>query len=264
MNDKLMTYVKNHLDEITEISVSTNITGYLDTPYGKVIVKIHYLNEDTLSPFWKKMEFLFSSNFEKQRTCMNSLLAILSKNPHIPCPKLLGVDEDLKISVFSFMGGDIWEPDEFPKNRSIEEQLGCFIGYNHCMNVDAVELPGAKSSDEFPKRLRDFLLQNVKSDKLPNFCKNELDEDFHTDGYVLMMADISANQFLFNNDSISAIVDFDAYVIGPLEWELELIELCISDIESLKKGYEVYRNYPDMHHTRGLYDFVMNLDIDNH
>lgn len=259
MNDKLMTYVINHLDEITEISVSTNITGYLDTPYGKVIVKKQYLNEDTLSPFWKKLEFLFSSNFEKQRTCMNSLLAILSKNPHIPCPKLLGVDENLKISVFSFMDGDIWEPDEFPKNQSIEEQLGRFIGYNHCLNVDDVELPGAKSSDEFPKRLRDFLLQNVKSDKLPNFSKNVLDNNFHTEGYVLMMADISANQFLFSQDSIRAIVDFDAYVIGPLEWELVLIESCVHDIESFKKGYETYQNYPDTAKTRELYNFLMNL-----
>jgi hypothetical protein len=77
--------------------------------------------------------------------------------------------------------------------------------------------------------------------------------------YSLIMTDTSANQFLFEENKITACVDLNAYVIGPKEWELALIENCVKDIDSFKKGYEQYQPLPGLDGTREFYIFMMAL-----
>jgi hypothetical protein len=79
--------------------------------------------------------------------------------------------------------------------------------------------------------------------------------------YSLIMPDISANQFVFSQDlnKINAVVDFDAYVIGPREWELSIIELCLSNRKFFKDGYEVYCEMPELSESRDFYRFFSYL-----
>ncbi len=253
-----MNIVRRHLADAQALSVSTNSTGILPTPAGKVIVKKQMLAPDRLSPFWERMRFLFDSNFTAERAGMPEITRLLRENPHVPCASLIGTDEEERLSVFSFMEGESWEPDEFPEGEKIAYRLGQFIGFLHSKEFDFCGLPGGKKVTDFPERLRQYAAEkSAGREELPAACRNFLENGLPETTYSLMMADISANQFLFKEDDIAAIVDFDAYVIGPREWELELIEATVSDMESFKKGYETYRPYPDMTQTRGLYAFIM-------
>jgi hypothetical protein len=67
-----------------------------------------------------------------------------------------------------------------------------------------------------------LLKVNKKTMKLPSL------------GSFLIMTDISANQFLFEVNEITACVDLDVYVIGPREWELALLENYVKDMDCFK------------------------------
>ena len=76
-----------------------------------------------------------------------------------------------------------------------------------------------------------------------------------------MMADISANQFLFSEafDRLEAVVDLDAYVIGPREWELAVLKACVPDWESFLQGYEEKLPFPRLGESERYYSFLMAL-----
>lgn len=88
------------------------------------------------------------------------------------------------------------------------------------------------------------------------------EEELFISGYSLIMADISANQFLYSNDmkTFTANIDLDAYVVGPREWELALISACVSDMENFQKGYEEYIPMPELKQPKRFYQFLMNLN----
>ena len=257
--ETIMREVRRHLADVQVFNSSTNAIGTLLTSAGKVIVKRQLLSNDDLSPFWTRMRVLFDSDFTSQRAAMPEIVRLLNENPHIPAASLIGTDEEEKLSVFSFMEGDAREPDEFPEGEKIAYRLGQYIGFLHTREFPFCGLPGGQKVTDFPERLRRYIAKKAAGqENIPAACQTVLSEGLPATTYSLMMADISANQFLFRADDIAAVVDFDAYVIGPREWELELIEAVVSDMTSFKKGYETYRPYPDMTCTRGLYDFVMN------
>ena len=257
MDDRgIMEYVLNHLSERRVLSCSTNETSLLDTPGGKVIVKRCRMKKDRLSPFWDRIRLLFGLDISGGHPAIQEILSLYQDNPHIACTRLIGLSDET--SVFSFMEGDSWEPDEFPVGASIARQLGRFIGYNHKRVSSFCGVPGQPSVDDFSERLRAYVLSKLEGQEAPEAVQRFLDKGLPDTGYALIMTDISANQFLFSGDSISACVDFDACVFGPREWELELIEACVSDMDAFREGYEEYLPYPDMSEIRGLYDFVMN------
>lgn len=257
MNDSgIMEYVASHLSERRILSCSTNETSFMETPGGKVIVKRCLMKKDRLSPFWERIRFLFGLDISGGHPAMKEIISLYQENPHIPCTRLIGQAGD--ISVFSFMEGDSWEPDEFPQSAAIARQLGRFIGFNHIRSGDFCGVPGQPNVEDFSERLRAYVLSRLTRREAPEAVRRFLENGLADTGYALIMTDISANQFLFGGDSISACLDFDACVFGPREWELELLEACISDMDAFREGYEEYLPYPDISKTGGLYDFVMN------
>ena len=59
------------------------------------------------------------------------------------------------------------------------------------------------------------------------------------------MVDICADQFLFENETVTTCIDLDGYVIGPVEWELSFLKTQIKDWDSFKSGYETYQPMPE-------------------
>lgn len=251
-----MRYVLENLESRRVLSCSTNETSVMETPVGRVIVKRCRMKKDRLSPFWEKIRRLFSLDISGGHPAIEEILSLYQENPHIPCTRLIGQTEE--ISVFSFMEGDSWEPDEFPEGAGIARQLGRFIGYNHQKAGAFCGVPGQPPVTDFPERLRRYVLEKLAGREASGAVARFLENGLPATGCALIMTDISANQFLFGEDSVSACVDFDACVFGPREWELELLEQCVADMDAFREGYEEYLPYPDMTATRGLYDFVMN------
>lgn len=74
------------------------------------------------------------------------------------------------------------------------------------------------------------------------------------------MVDICADQFLYEGENIAACVDLDAYVIGPVEWELSFLKKQVEDWDSFKAGYETYQNMPTFEKISDFFFFIMGLN----
>lgn len=51
----------------------------------------------------------------------------------------------------------------------------------------------------------------------------------------------------------AGVVDLDAYVIGPREWELTILEMCITQPAAFRRGYEHYLPLPSFAPFRNFY-----------
>lgn len=265
--EDLKKYVQSNMEDFHVISISTNKVMEFSYQGADYILRKQLLSEEQLSPFWEMMRDVFGSDFTKQRACIKTIYDLLERNPHIKPAGLVLVDEENKYQIYRKMSGNQWEPDEFPESKDIAYQLGQFIGYNHSLNIDDYDLPGANNSC-LHQKLINYMEANISAHwnseteldiKVRNYFENLKARTVQSSGYSLIMTDLSANQFLFEDDGITACVDLDAYVIGPREWELALIKNCVKDYESFKKGYENYQILPELEETMDYYIFLMAL-----
>lgn len=265
--EDLKKYVQINMNDFKVISISTNkVMGfsYNGTDY---ILRKQLLSEEQLSPFWQMMKDVFGSDFTKQRACIKNVYDLLEKNPHIRPASLVLVDQEEKYQIYRKMAGNPWDPDKFPAGKDIAYQLGQFVGYNHSINIDYCDIPGRNNSC-LHKKLKNYMeaiisshwnSETVLDHKVREYFEKLKTKTIQSNGSSLIMTDLSANQFLYEENSITACVDLDAYVIGPKEWELALIKNCVEDYESFKKGYEYYQILPDMEDTMDYYLFIMSL-----
>ncbi len=261
-------YIQENMERFQVLSVSTNKVLAFSYKGKAYIVKKQTLPDDQLSPFWQMMKAVFGSSFQKQRACMKTICGLLEENPHISPARLVLVDEAERMQVFEKMPGEAWEPDEFPDGAGIAYQLGQFIGYHHSRCYEAFELPGTgigNLKEKIMRHMEETISFHWNGDDTLDTSVREYFEklkaaDITCGDMSLIMADISANQFLFEGDKITACVDLDAYVLGPKAWELALIQNCVKDMESFKRGYEEYLKFPDMDKAFGFYVFLMALN----
>jgi hypothetical protein len=266
-----MKNIKEHIQENMEhfqlLSFGTNKVLAFSYKEKEYVVKKQALLDDHLSPFWRMMKDIFGSGFQKQRACMKTVCGLLEENPHIPPARLVLADEENKLQVFEKMPGGAWDPDEFPEGAGIAYQLGQFIGFNHSRSYEDFDLPGTGIGN-LKKKIMCYMEETISLhwngiDALDASVREYFIKlkatDIACDGLSLIMTDISANQFLFEGDRITACVDLDAYVLGPKAWELALIQNCVKDMESFKRGYEKYLMFPCFKEEYIFYMFLMAL-----
>ena len=242
------------------------------------ILKESALLPDNLSPFWYAMREIYGTDFALQRKNIRSLLEVLRKNPHIETANLVYVNEEQGYQVFEEAAGRKYEPDNFPDEEAAAFQLGQYIGYLHRTSYESygVYPPEKGKRGDFTAAMvacMEKLIQRWwKEDKR---VKEEFErirkQKIMPSSYSLIMTDISANQFVFSEDlkGIKAVVDFDAYVVGPREWELTVLEGCLKSRDAFRRGYEIYRKMPDLNEYQTFYLFFSylcdpweNMDLD--
>jgi len=79
----------------------------------------------------------------------------------------------------------------------------------------------------------------------------------------IIMLDLWPSQFLMSENRISALIDIESYVVGPVELELVLIELWLQNLSPFKQGYfSQGTQWPDFEENRELYRFFLFLLYD--
>ena len=222
---------------------------------------------ENLSPFWIMMKNIFSFTFEKQNSQLPKLYSILKDNTHIPVAPFVISDKD--IMIYEFVEGESFDSDEFPKGENNAYKLGKFIGYNHKVAHKNCGIYGIEDVNNFFEKVFSHIKENIKLhwntnsqiDKKVNQYFNLLNKnDFTSSKFSLTMIDICADQYLYKNENIICCIDLDAYVIGPVEWELTFLKNQIEDWQSFKSGYETYQSLPDFEKSSKLYLFLMALN----
>jgi hypothetical protein len=157
----------------------------------------------------------------------------------------------------------------FPDNKDIHFQLGKYIGYMQKSEYEYYGTVYNHNKDSFKNDIYNFSENIIKK-----YWTNKNDIKNHFDGvlkdtavfnkFSLIMPDISANQFIYSHDleKINGVIDLDAYIIGPKELELTILELCIPNTECadyFKKGYELYNKLPILKNYRKIFRFISYL-----
>ena len=263
----ILSYAKNNLHTFKEIEISSNKIHLFEYNGKKYISKTPLMIRENLSPFWIMMKNIFSFIFEKQNSQLQKLYSILKDNPHIPVAPFVISDKD--IMIYEFVEGESFDSDEFPKGENNAYKLGKFIGYNHKVAHKNCGIYGIEDVNNFFEKVFSHIKENIKLhwntnsqiDKKVNQYFNLLSKnDFTSTKFSLTMIDICADQFIYKNENIICCVDLDAYVIGPVEWELTFLKNQIEDWQSFKSGYETYQSLPDFEKSSKLYLFLMALN----
>jgi len=254
-------------------SKSSNQLYYFEADNNQLVLKTPNLELSNLSPFWKQLRNIFGSDFITQTNNVTSLVKYLNRNPYIKVPEVFYSETEEKVfQVFQRIEGRDYEPDEFPSNEELNYQLGQYIGWMHSHRFNGYGIYSynlrLKSSTQFLEDVLASMESIIKehwstNEEVRNYFDNiESVMPKEIGSFGLIMADISANQFVYSNDfkRINSVVDIDAYVIGPINLELTVLEMCFTNCSSFKKGYEEYCKLPNFNSFRAFYRFLIYLN----
>lgn len=233
---------------------------------ARYVVKLPKAVRENVSPFWQQMDAMFGINRVTQLTALPEVAARLQQQGIVPVPQVIQVETapDAAYAIVTQLDGVAHEPDEFPDSAAIHYQLGQYVGYLHTQayagygNVVMAQLqPKADFLATLVTNMhrtvttfwQDQPALHAQIDQV--MAMSEPDPLFSS--AALIMIDISANQFVYQQDRISGVVDLDAYVIGPIEWELSMLEMCITDPVAFRQGYECYSTLPAFAPFRAIY-----------
>ena len=271
MNDGILDFAKENLTAFEKGSVSSNEIYFFEYDGKKYVLKKPLMVGTNLSPFWQMMKNVFNFTFEKQTAALPKVYDILKDNPHIHAATFIAADEN--IMIYSFEEGQSWDDDNFPRGQNNAYKLGQFIGYNHQVKHKNCGLVGVENVDNFYDRAFVHMEQNIaahwnsddKTDKIIRSVFGQLksqqkESPFASKNYSLTMVDICADQFLYKDENVIACVDLDAYVIGPVEWELSFLHNQIEDWENFTRGYENYQPLPQFENKAKFFYLLMALN----
>lgn len=265
--EDILLYAKKNAASFEKGGVSSNQIHIFTFGGKKYILKTPLMVGDNLSPFWLMMKNIFLFTFEKQNTHLNRLYNALKDNPHIPVAPFIVADNEAMI--YEFMEGSSWDADEFPKGIDNAYKLGQYVGYNHQSVHEHCGIIGVEDVTDFYSgvllHMKECINAHWNSEemidkKVKLFFESLKEKHFTSSRYSLMMADMSADQFLYDRENIVSCVDLDAYVIGPVEWELSFLKTQIEDWDSFRAGYETYQSMPAFEESSKLFFFLMALN----
>lgn len=230
------------------------------------VVKMPKAVRENVSPFWQQMAAIFGINRVTQLTALPGVAARLQQQGIIPVPQVIQVETapDAAYAIVTQLDGVAHEPDEFPDSAAIHYQLGQYVGYLHtqvCAGYGNVVMTQLQPKADFlaalvanmHRTVTTFWQDEPELHAQIDQVKARATPDAIFSRAALVMVDISANQFVYQKERISGVVDLDAYVIGPIEWELAILELCITDPVTFRQGYEEYGTLPSFAPFRAIY-----------
>lgn len=264
----ILLYAKQNKDSFEMGNVSSNQIHTFDFEGKRYVLKTPLMVGDNLSPFWFMMRNVFRFTFEKQNAHLEEVYATLKTNPHIPVAPLVAADSEAML--YEYIEGNARDADEFPDGADNAYRLGQYVGYNHRIAHINSGIIGAEDVTDFYASMLSHMEECIRTHwnsedpidkKVREYFASIKEMRFVSSKYSLMMVDMSADQFLYDGENIVACVDLDAYVIGPVEWELSLLKTQISDWERFRTGYEMYQPMPEFEEASKRFFFLMALNV---
>ncbi|MGG1635221.1 phosphotransferase [Paenibacillus sp. FSL K6-3182] len=242
------------------------------TEAGEYVVRSSGVDETVDAPFVWACSNLFGKQLSEtfDMEIINQYLSRLTSN--IAIPSVLGkavIDGRQVISVEKING----IPLSFQnKSAMLMEDFGRSIAEIHSHKVkEWGSLNGSvrHALADFPQKLADALRvlaaryykeNTAIYESLNYYCS--LAENMPVPEYAAcIMLDMDPRQFLSNGERVSAIVDTEAYVLGPREMDLIAIECSLDEAGAhyFRKGYAEVLPFPDLLQVRELYRYFFCL-----
>lgn len=259
-NGPVLLYAKKNKDSFQVISKGSTEIRTFEYNGIKYVMKIPSQIGSGLSSFWTMLnrifDFSLSQHYGSGR--LEYIYSVLKDNGFIDLVPFVVADETC--AIFRFVEGKAFADEFFPMTEDNAYRLGAFAGFMH--NILPAKKESFEKQGKFWKKVLFHISERIKetgffSDTLRTFENI----DFVTQKNVLMIADMCADQFLYDeNHRIKYLVDFDACVTGPVEWDLTFWKKFVPDWENFKKGYEQFGEMPDFEEWSWYFETLMGTN----
>ncbi len=244
---------------------STHQLWHCETVDGSMVLKC--CNQRTIqnSSFWQGMNHLFGIDFPQS-------LASIDKTHHFLGDKgLLDVPEFIASEGSTFVLARYIEGTDVDVELVSDEMVILLARHVAMLHQNKRSRWGAFHQAEYSAiqwslRLQQTLNSLAKSHPatIPkDIIKQALQQlsTLNIDSFVPIMLDLRWDQMLHQQGKLSAIVDMDAFVVGPKELELILLEYQLNkhQAEIFLDCYQQYTEWPDLSEQRYSYRLLLFL-----
>jgi aminoglycoside phosphotransferase (APT) family kinase protein len=238
----------------------------------EVIVRSSKMVDEPSNAFWWGCHNLFGID-PRRLTELNIIHQTLSKQTQIPIPTLFDVkkiDEKEFALLEKLQGATIHSfIDQHP---SMIKSLGAGLAGIHSIKRDYIGSPSRTfhvSLNQFHSHVTETMSQLVsrfyddKKDfkELLHTTRTQLQHIPHPESSTFVLVDIDPTQFLSDGNTITGLVDTEAYVVAPRELDFIGLEYVLDEpsAAAFKEGYQTVLELPQLEHVRIPYRFLYRL-----
>ena len=247
---------------------STHQLWHCDAVDGRMVLKVCNQENIQQSSFWRGMNTLFKANFPDNLQHIATICQQITATSPLTIPDTIAAQANSFV-LASWLEGDTVDADNI--TDTMVSQLAEHLGQLHQQTQTtwgSFHQPSL-SFEQWPIRLQETIktLAEDHSQPIPADILNtalQQAKAIEVDEFVPIMPDLRWDQFLQQNDRLSALVDLDAFVFGPKGIDLVLLEYLLSEqqAEIFNRHYQQYAHIHDLTPFRISYRillFLMNV-----
>jgi hypothetical protein len=261
-----------HIISQTSLGGHASDVWLVKTELGEFVARSSGVDDSVDSPFLWACRNLFgielSNTFDIEY--INKLLNRIIRNITTPNVINKGFIDGRQVVVVEKINGI--NLNFLDKPNQMMEDFGKSIAEIHSHKFYECGAPNGDmrySLETFPQKLinaiRDLSSRYYQSDtdiinKVDYYCKLALKIPIPLYA-TLIMLDMDSRQFLSDGKRVHALIDTEAYVLGPREMDLIALECCLDESGALsfEKGYSSVLSFPDLSYVRDVYRFLFCL-----
>jgi len=222
---------------------------------------------NTESPFWQIMQDFFDFDLRNEIANFSDTYELIEKTCSLEIPKLIKTETLLDNNTY-ILTAELKGSVVASVNDQMVKELANHLAELHSKTGNTwgtLNNPKFNTSD-WSLRLETTLKESsekwggvfLQSDK---YLKKALEAcaSIQVTEFVPMIPDLRWDQFLQNNNVITALVDLDAFVFAPLELDFVILEyiLSLDQIRIFSDAYTKHHAIPDIKQVRPAYRLLL-------
>jgi len=226
----------------------------------------------TSSPFWQIMKHLFSFDLDKEISDFDSLYALIQAATPLQIPEVVSAASshppfNTAYVLASLLKGSAVSTVNSQMVKQLAHHVACLhqkrFKYWGCLNPRNTRVDDSKSN-QWPIQLAQTLQLFSQQDGIhEKYLVQAMDacHYINTKEFVPMMPDLRWDQFLQEDDKLTALVDLDAFILAPRELDFVLLEYILTT-QQHDYFIQTYNNYlptPDISKVRPAYRLLLFL-----
>lgn len=249
-----------------------HVVCHVATAQEEVVVRAVRQQGELDGPFWQGCSFLFGLD-PRNIFDLEPINALLARVCPIPIPQVLrkGIVDERPYVIVEYMPG--FPLDNFSSlPEAALEEFGRTLAHIHSHRFDYFGHATGRvcsSLTTFHTRLVETITMLVEwfyqddsqiKAALPSFCEDALRLPPLENG-TLIMVDMDPTQFLTDGEHLTALVDTEAYAVGPRELDFIALEYVLAPREAaaLARGYSAILPVPNLSVVRPVYRYLYRL-----
>lgn len=244
---------------------STHQLWYCETVDGPMVLKL--CNQDTVaqSVFWQGMNGLFTTDFPASLADIDKLYHFVGDHGLLAAPEYIASQASVFV-LARYLEGDDVIPTHI-SNMMVARLAHHIAQFHQQRRVGwGAFHQTAFSAEQWSSRLQSTLVALVElhptaiPDTILEQALQQASTIKHT-AFSPIMMDLRWDQMLHQQGELSAVVDMDAFVIGPRELELVLLEYQLNSTQAdlFKQAYQYSAELPDLSEQRYCYRLLLFL-----